>query len=340
MKQHTRALLAAALGLGALLNVRSADLTPIIASGEWRMGSGPRTSVYRFDADHTWRELWNGEVKTGEWKQTGDDTFSIAGGGRYTFQVLPGGTEIIRLPDKKRTWVLHTPATTVFPEPAAAQAGNLFNGKNLDGWLATLKPNGAESAPTWRVSNGVLACTGSPAGYLYTVKTYANYKLTLEWRWTGPAPVGKDGKPRPRNNGVLLHMQGNAESARLGVWPKSLEAQLAEGQAGDFWVIGGVETDQWRALREKTLAAASSEKERKSALSLRRVPKTGPAAEKPIGQWNTYEIVCRGDTVVTTVNGVEQNRATGLNVSEGHICLQSEGSAIEFRNINLTPLAD
>jgi hypothetical protein len=233
---------------------------------------------------------------------------------------------------------------TVAANTAAADAikpdqpVELFNGKDLKGWLGLLSPNGNETAATWRVADGVISVTGQPAGYLYTAKSYRDYKLTVEWRWSGPAPVGRDGKPRLRNNGVLLHMQ-NDDDTRLGVWPRSLEAQLQENNAGDFFVIAGVETGELRALRDKALAAAGDdEKARKNALNNRRIQKARDSSEKPVGEWNRYEITCRGDTVVLSVNGVEQNRATGLNVTEGRICLQSEGAAIEFRNIRLEPL--
>jgi hypothetical protein len=50
------------------------------------------------------------------------------------------------------------------------------------------------------------------------------------------------------------------------------------------------------------------------------------------------EIECRDNTINVTVNGVLQNKATGTSLSEGHICLQSEGKDIEFKNIYLTML--
>ena len=66
-----------------------------------------------------------------------------------------------------------------------------------------------------------------PNGYIRTKDEYENYRLTLEWRW----PEGGT----PGNNGVLIHTTTPKE---LGVWPKSLEVQLAHENAGDFWVIG------------------------------------------------------------------------------------------------------
>ena len=41
------------------------------------------------------------------------------------------------------------------------------------------------------------------------------------------------------------------------------------------------------------------------------------SAERPTGEWNTYDIICAGDTVTLRVNGVEQNRATGVTLTSG-----------------------
>src|SRR5207245_7849410 len=60
--------------------------------------------------------------------------------------------------------------------------------------------------------------------------------------------------------------------------------------------------------------------------------------EKPIGEWNQYEITCRGDTIKLVVNGVLQNEGRHAESDKGKILLQSEGAEIHFRNIELTPL--
>ena len=62
------------------------------------------------------------------------------------------------------------------------------------------------------------------------------------------------------------------------------------------------------------------------------------ANEKPIGEWNTPEIVCSGDTATFYFNGTCVNRLTRLSPSRGKIQLQSEGCPIEFRRVALNPL--
>jgi len=104
------------------------------------------------------------------------------------------------------------------------------------------------------------------------------------------------------------------------VWPKSVEAQLHSGNAGDFWNIGdfAMTTDPARTKGRNT--------------------KKTHAAERPIGEWNEYEIIVNGPTITLFVNGEQVNEATGVEVVPGHICLQSEGAEIHFKNIRLTPL--
>jgi hypothetical protein len=60
--------------------------------------------------------------------------------------------------------------------------------------------------------------------------------------------------------------------------------------------------------------------------------------EKPIGEWNEYEIIVDHGTIILKVNGKELNRATDCEEVPGKICLQSEGAEIHFRNIRLTPI--
>jgi hypothetical protein len=187
---------------------------------------------------------------------------------------------------------------------------DLFNGRDLDGWTYHLDDPKVKMEGVWSVKDGVLACKGRPVGYLLTKKNdYENYVLTLQWRWPG-----KGG-----NNGVLVHV---TKPGALGVWPRCLEVQLGSGDAGDFWVIG------------TTLDMPNIEKRK----SDRRHLNLTDNSEKPLGEWNTMEITCRGDAISVKINGELVNEATKLSQSKGAIALQSEGTPIEFRNIKLRPL--
>ena len=49
-------------------------------------------------------------------------------------------------------------------------------------------------------------------------------------------------------------------------------------------------------------------------------------------------IECRGQEVKVTVNGDLVNHGTNATASEGKIALQAEGTMVEFRKVELTPL--
>ena len=63
------------------------------------------------------------------------------------------------------------------------------------------------------------------------------------------------------------------------------------------------------------------------------------AVEKPPGEWNTYDIVVSGDTITLAVNGALMNCMTGVQPSGGMIAFENEGTPIDFRNIEVTPLS-
>ena len=64
---------------------------------------------------------------------------------------------------------------------------------------------------------------------------------------------------------------------------------------------------------------------------------TVESAEKPAGEWNTMEVVCKGNFIQAYVNGVLMNEAH-LDRAEGRIALQSEGGPLEVRNVFITPV--
>ncbi|MCE2653423.1 MAG: DUF1080 domain-containing protein [Planctomycetaceae bacterium] len=197
-------------------------------------------------------------------------------------------------------------------DPGAPMPGQvaLFNGKDLAGWKAFV-PDAAKAsiAPesVWSAKDGVLVCAGKPTGYIRTEKPYTNFVLRLEWRW----PEGK----QPGNSGVLVRVQEPD-----AVWPKSVEAQLQSGSAGDFWNIGDFQmaTDPARTKGRNTRKLL--------------------AAENPVGQWNRYEIIVDKGEVTLFVNGELVNQATGVAEVPGFIALQSEGAEIHFRNVHLAEI--
>lgn len=191
------------------------------------------------------------------------------------------------------------------PKGKKSETIQLFNGKDLENWAFHLKDQSVDPATVFTVQNGVINIKGDPFGYMRTKDSYSDYKLNVEWRWPTEAT----------NSGVFVH--GQQPDA---IWLKCVECQLQAGNAGDFVCMNGAEMDE-RKDKSKIV-----------------VKKTGKPAEKPQGEWNKMEVVCKGNTIEVTVNGVLQNKGTNVNLSNGSICLQSEGKDIQFRNVFLTKL--
>ncbi len=95
------------------------------------------------------------------------------------------------------------------------------------------------------------------------------------------------------------------------------------GAAGDFWLIDGARLD--------TPAERVDQKTPRHRLRTK-------SNEKPIGEWNEYEITCDGGRITLRVNGEVLNEGANADIVPGKIGLQSEGSEIHFRNIRLVPL--
>jgi hypothetical protein len=180
-------------------------------------------------------------------------------------------------------------------------AVRLLNGENLDGWA----PMNDGNKDTFGVQDGVITNTGQPAGYLHTTADYTSYTLHLQLRHVAAG-----------NSGVMVRMTGPDK-----VWPKSIEAQGQSGSMGDIWNIDefAMQVDPARTDGRHTRKLHESN-------------------ERPIGEWNDYEITLDGGNLEIGVNNLLQNLATECEAVAGKICLQAEGSPKEYRNLVLAPI--
>ena len=186
----------------------------------------------------------------------------------------------------------------------------LWNGKDFAGWeYITLPAVPIEKAFQISATGTLVALTGKPNGLLQTTTDYENYAFHAEWRWASPA--------KNNNSGFFVHITGGPKDH---VWPVSLQIQNKPDHAGDLIPMAGA------TFAEMPPAPA------------KQMDRTGPSSEKPIGEWNTCDIICRGDTVECRINGVLENRATHVTPHSGKVGLQIEGYPLEWRAITLAPL--
>lgn len=205
--------------------------------------------------------------------------------------------------------VLATPA-----QEKKSERKKLFNGKDFTGWKIFLDPRKkADPKKIWQVKNGIIICSGKVNGYIRTKKQFGDYVLKLQWRW------GKKKYAKRRNSGVFVHVVGPDK-----IWPKAVEAQLMADHAGDFWLVGGFDLKVDKKRRDPKIA--------------RHYLRMKDNVERPVGQWNQYEITCKGKTIKLVINGKLVNMGTNAELTRGNILLQSEGAEIHFKDIELRHL--
>jgi hypothetical protein len=198
------------------------------------------------------------------------------------------------------------PAIQPIPWTAADGSVQLWNGHDMTGWTIFLSGTVPVPSDFWSATGGVLHLAGKPKGYLRTEKIYSNYHLHAEWRWLGAPAAGTN------NSGIFVF-----QHPPDAVWPNGVQVQVKAGACGDLISMPGF-------LFPNLQPNATIKKIADS--------------EKPSGEWNGYDIYCRGASIEVFVNTLRQNFVDKLPTDSGQIALQVEGYPIEFRNIWLQPL--
>lgn len=213
---------------------------------------------------------------------------------------------------------------TAFAQQDNDAPKSLFNGKDLTGWHTDVPETdkNPEAKSPFIVRDGKLVSLGDPRGHLITDDEFENYRLEVEYRFAG----------KPGNCGVLVH--ASTPRALYDIFPQSLEVQMQSGEAGDFWCIEEDITvpDMEQRRGPKETWGINGDK-------ARRILNLTDNSEKPVGEWNTMVIECQGDEIKVWVNGDLVNHGTDCTATKGQIAIQAEGSEVEFRKIELTPLS-
>jgi Domain of Unknown Function (DUF1080) len=214
-------------------------------------------------------------------------------------------------------------ATVALAPTLRTQARPLFNRTDLTGWHADVPD--ADTIPNlaspFAVKDGMLVIAGEPRGHLISDSSFRNYRLEVEYRFTG----------KPGNAGVLIH--ASTPRALYKMFPKSIEVQMESGNAGDFWcIVEDITVPNMIARRGPRAEWGITEGKG------RRIRHLVDGLEKPLGDWNRIVVEAVGRTVTVWVNGTMTNRGTNASADRGQIAIQSEGSAVEIRKVELTPI--
>lgn len=210
------------------------------------------------------------------------------------------------------------------PSAAVGQAESLFNGTDLTGWHTDVPVHDKDpqARNPFIVRDGLLVSLGTPRGHLITDAEHQDYRLEVEYRFAG----------KPGNCGVLVH--AGTRRALYKMFPRSIEVQMNHEHAGDFWCIrADIAVDDMEKRRGEP-----REKWGGKEGDLRRILNLTDGSEKPVGEWNRMTIECLGDKIRVWVNDDLVNNGFNSTVASGRIALQAEGSEVEFRQVELTPI--
>lgn len=200
---------------------------------------------------------------------------------------------------------------------------SLFNGKNLTGWHMDVPAMDAnpDTIKPFIVRDGMLVSLGVPGGHLITDSVYQDYRLEVEYRFAG----------EPGNCGVLVH--ASTPRALYKMFPKSMEVQMQHGHAGDFWcIVEDIKVPDMVARRGPREKWGITEGKNRNIKNLT------DDSENPVGEWNTMVIECLDSEIKVWVNSDLVNHGFDCTTTKGRIALQAEGSEVEFRKIELTPI--
>jgi len=235
---------------------------------------------------------------------------------------------------------------------AAFSQKQLFNGKNLKNWEIYLGSpitgfedlaKKATPASTYSIvemdGQKVIHISGDIFASLATKAEYGNYHLRLEFKW-GEKVYGK------RNSGLLYHSFGPFGAA-FGTWMANIEHQLMHDNLGDTYLMANTwcETSTKKGDDGKTFFYSPDGKiapfsETDNGRSIKKMKD----AEKPLGEWNTVDLYCFGQTAVHVVNGqlvmVNTNcskieNGQKIPLTKGKIQLQSEGGEFFIRKVEI-----
>jgi hypothetical protein len=216
-------------------------------------------------------------------------------------------------------------------EPAAPRA---FVDGTGPGWKALGEADFVRvncDPETWSWKDGVVHCTGRPVGVTRSAKIYTNFELVAEWRHLKSAG----------NSGFFVW---TSEKALEGIKPNSLPRGGVEVQVLDH---GYTEQYEKSSGKKATWFTTHGDVFAVGTTKMKPFPPLSPDGHrsfpskrlsKGVNEWNHYYVRCINGEVRLWVNGEEVSGGSDCEPRQGYLCLESEGSPVEFRGLKIREL--
>jgi hypothetical protein len=188
---------------------------------------------------------------------------------------------------------------------------------------------------TWTFNDdGSIHCTGKPVGVIRTSEPLTNFELVVEWQHLKPAG----------NSGVFVW--GTKESLDNLVadskkrLPDGIECQVLDHAFKTNYEKNNPDRKaDWFSTNGDVFPTGTTK--------MTPFPPTSPNGQRSFprkelakgsGEWNHYYIRAINGEVRLWVNGEEVAGGKDCQPASGYLCLESEGSPIEFRNLRIRVL--
>lgn len=261
------------------------------------------------------------------------------------------------LPIASRTVAALVILTAVAPSqdgPSRKEWIQLFNGKNLDGWVMKITgyPLGENYADTFRVENGILKVSydqyrefGNHFGHIfYSNRKFSHYIVAAEYRFVGDQVKGGPDWAF-RNNGIMFHCQAPETMGKDQDFPISIEAQLLGGRTTGERSTANVCTPGTEIFRNGEMlkshcVSSTSQTYRGDQWVRVEVEVLGSERVRHIIDGKTVleygNLQIGGGNVSHFDSAIKKD---GAPLAEGYLALQAESHPTEFRKIEVLDLS-
>ncbi len=193
-------------------------------------------------------------------------------------------------------------------------------------------------ADTWTWKGDMVHCTGQPVGVIRTIRKYKNFELVVQWRHLKHAGNSGVFVWVPENSlKLLIKSPKNPKPRRL---PYGIECQVLDHGYAENWSKKnkGKKPDWFTTHGDVFPVGTSKMKPFAPFASNKRRSFPSKNLSKGVKEWNHYYIRCINGEVRLWVNGEEVSGGTECSPADGYICLESEGSPIEFKHLRIRVL--
>lgn len=185
---------------------------------------------------------------------------------------------------------------------------------------------------TWTWQDGGVHCTGQPVGVTRSLKPITNFELVAEWRHLRSG--GNSGIFVWASEASIKNLQ-----AGKGRLPDGIEVQVLDhGYTGQYEKSSGKKAD-WFTTNGDVFPTGPAK--------MKPFPPIAPDGQRSfprknlshgVNEWNHYYVRAINGEVRLWVNGEEVSGGTDCQPATGFLCLESEGSPVDFRNLRIREL--